>query len=87
MGQDLLLLIQVFFPVVAGCLLFLVSRKGKQKIQKTYITAILVAEIVLVAVSTVLSTTSVECFRLTSEISLLLCNDGLSKFFCILVTQ
>lgn len=86
MGQDLLLLIQVFFPVVAGCLLFLVSRKGKQKIQKTYITAILVAEIVLVAVSTVLSTTSVECFRLTPEISLLLCNDGLSKFFCILVS-
>lgn len=86
MEKEILMQIQVLFPVVAGCLLFIFSRRENKKVQTKYVTAVLLAETVLVAVSMFMGKTTVESFCLTPEIRLILCNDGLSAIFCILVT-
>ncbi len=86
MEREILLLIQILFPVVAGCLLFVVSRRGNRRVQVMYVTAVLVAETILVISNAFLQKTTVECFCLTPSVRLMLCNDGLSGLFGILVT-
>lgn len=86
MEREILLLIQILFPVVAGCLLFVVSRRGNRRVQVMYVTAVLVAETILVISNAFLQKTIVECFCLTPSVRLMLCNDGLSDLFGILVT-
>ncbi len=85
MGREILLLIQILFPVVAGCLLFRVARRGNRKMQTRYVMTVLAAEAVLVVVNAFMSETIVESFCLTPSVRLLLCNDGLSRLFGILV--
>ena len=85
MGREILLLLQILFPVVAGCLLFVVSRRGNRKMQAMYVTAVLVAETILVISGALMQETTVECFCLTPAIRLMLCNDGLSGLFGVLV--
>ena len=85
MGKEILILLQVLFPVVAGCLLFFVARKGRRKIQKMYVTAVLVLELIPVMAVAFMQETTVECLNLTPTIRLLLCNDGLSGLFGVLV--
>lgn len=81
MGREILLLLQILFPVVAGCLLFFVARCGKHKVQTSYVMLVLTAETVLVVVNAFMRETTVEWFCLTPSVKLLLCNDGLSRLF------
>lgn len=85
MGREILLLLQILFPVVAGCLLFVVSRRGKRKMQAMYVTTVLVAETGLVIAGAFAKETTVECLCITPTVRLILCNDGLSGLFGILV--
>ena len=85
MGKDILILIQILFPVVAGCLLFVFCRKGNRKAMTTYTVAVLGAEAILVCMDAFLQKTAVECFHITSSHPLLFCNDGLSVLFSVLV--
>lgn len=85
MGREILLLLQILFPVVAGCLLFVVSRRGNRKVQAMYVTTVLVAETGLVIAGAFIKETTVECLCLTPAVRLILCNDGLSGLFGILV--
>ena len=85
MGREILLLLQILFPVAAGCLLFVVARHKKRKLQPSYVSVVLIAELGLVIMNTIVQETTVECFGLTSSIRLVLCNDGLSGLFCVLV--
>ncbi len=85
MGREILLLLQILFPVVAGCLLFRVVRCGKRKVQNGYVTIVLAIEAVLVIVNAFMHETAVEGFCLTPSIRLLLCNDGISRLFGVLV--
>lgn len=86
MGREILILLSVLFPVVAGCLLFVVTRRGNRKVQSVYVTTVLITEIVLVVAVAFIKETIVECFSLTPTIRLLLCNDGLSGLFGVLVS-
>ena len=86
MGQQILLLIQVLFPVAAGCLLFALPFKEKQVLRTAYITAVLLLGGIIAGVGAFVNTTSVELFCVTPEIRLIFCNDGLSKLFCVLVS-
>ena len=85
MGKEILIMLQVLFPVVMGCLLFVLTRRMKQKIQTGYVVAVLAIEAVLVILSAFIKETSVECIYLTPEIRVLFCNDGLSRLFGVLV--
>ena len=86
MGKDIFIILQVVFPVIAGGLLFLLPCRENRKFQKLYVTAVLVMEAILVFGTLFIETTSVECFYLTPEVRMILCNDGLSRLFCVLVT-
>lgn len=85
MGREVLLILQILFPVVAGCLLFVAARRGTCKVQNMYVLTVLVAEAVLVIANAFMHETTVECFCLTPSVRLVLCNDGLSDLFGILV--
>lgn len=85
MGKEILLLLQILFPVVAGCLLFFVARRGNRKLQTMYVLLILAAETVLVVWNTLTNDIIVESICLTPSIRLVLHNDGLSGLFGILV--
>lgn len=85
MGREILMMLQVLFPVVAGCLLFVVSRRGNRKIQMMYVMTVLILELVPVFAVVFMEETTVELFFVTSTLRLLLCNDGLSGLFCVLV--
>lgn len=85
MGREILLVLQILFPVVAGCLLFVMARRGNRKMQATYVSLVLVAETGLVIAGAFTQETTVECLCLTPAIRLVLCNDGLSALFGILV--
>ncbi len=86
MGQQFLLLIQVLFPVAAGCLLFFAPFRKKRNLRIVYITAVLLLEAAVTCCGIFMNTTNVELFCVTPEIRLLLSNDGLSKLFCGLVS-
>lgn len=86
MGKEILLLLQVLFPVVAGCLLFGLIRRGNRKVQTMYVTMVLSLEVILVLAGCFIEKTTVECLYLTPEIRLLFCNDGLSVLFGVLVS-
>ncbi|MBQ8799780.1 MAG: proton-conducting membrane transporter [Lachnospiraceae bacterium] len=86
MGKEILLLLQILFPVAAGCLLFVLNRKGNRKIMITYTVAVLVAETLLVCSNAVMQETVVECFYITPAHPMLFCNDGLSGLFSVLVS-
>ncbi len=86
MGKEILLLTQILFPVVAGCLLFVFTRKGKRKVQNMYVVAVLLLEIALVFAGAMMDETAVELLCITPELRLLLCNDGLSDLFSVLVS-
>ena len=85
MGKEILLLLQVLFPVVAGCLLFVLARRKKENLHSGYVVFVLAVEVILVLCSCMVKTTSVECLYLTPEIRILFCNDGLSLLFGVLV--
>ena len=85
MGREILLLLQILFPVVAGCLLFRVARCGNRKVQTGYVMIVLAAEAMLVVVNAFMHETTVEGFCLTPSVRLLLCNDGISRLFGVLV--
>ena len=85
MGRDILLLLQVLFPVIAGCLLFVAARRGNRRLQTRYVTIVLLLEAAFVIAVAFLDKTTVECFYITPELRLILCNDGLSKLFGVLV--
>lgn len=86
MGQQILLLIQLLFPVAAGCLFFTAPfRKGRRE-GTVFLFAVLLLEAVFAGAGAVMDTTSVELFCITPEIRLILCNDGLSGLFCGLVS-
>lgn len=85
MGKEILILLQVLFPVAAGCILFILSRGKNKKVQTTYVITILAVEAVLAFCSIFMEKTAVECFYLTPELRVIFCNDGLSKLFCGLV--
>lgn len=86
MGQQILLLIQVLFPVVAGCLLFAAPFRKSQSVGTAYITAVLLLEGILSGIGALADTTTVELFCVTPEIRFILCNDGLARLFCSLVS-
>jgi len=86
MGQQILMLIQVLFPVVAGVLLFTTPIRKRKVGRTAYILIILGVEAILATIGMFHKTTSVELFAVTPEIMLLLRNDGLSKLFCVLVS-
>lgn len=86
MGQQILLLIQVLFPVVAGCLLFAAPFRKSQRVGTAYITAVLLLEGILSGIGALADTTTVELFCVTPEIRFILCNDGLARLFCSLVS-
>lgn len=86
MGKEMLLLLQVLFPVAAGCLLFVLCRHNDKKVKHGYIISVLALEVILVILSCAAKETVVECFHLTSEIRILFSNDGLSKLFGTLVS-
>lgn len=85
MGRELLLILQILFPVIAGCLLFVLNRKGNRKVQKLYMSAVLTIECCLVLTGAFVQETVVEGFSLTPSVRLILCNDGLSRVFGVLV--
>ncbi len=85
MGRELVLILQILFPVVAGCLLFALNRKGNRNIQKLYVSAVLVIECCLVLAGSFMQETVVESFCVTPSVRLLMCNDGLSRIFGVLV--
>lgn len=85
MGRELLLILQILFPVIAGCLLFVLNRKGNRKVQKLYMSAVLTIECCLVLTGAFVQETAVEGFSLTPSVRLILCNDGLSRVFGVLV--
>ena len=85
MGNEILIWLSILFPVVAGCLLFVIARRGNRKLQTGYVAVVLVIEAGLAILVALLDKTVIEGFRLTPEISLLLCNDGLSGLFGVLV--
>lgn len=86
MGQQILLLIQVLFPVAAGCLLFAAPFRKSQSVGTAYITAVLLLEGILSGIGAFTDTTTVELFCVTPEIRFILCNDGLARLFCSLVS-
>jgi len=86
MGKEILLLVQILFPVVAGCLLFVLVHREERKVQTKYAITVLTAETVLVLCNAFLQETTVECFHLTAKHPLLFCNDGLSGLFSVLVS-
>ena len=86
MGKEILLLLQILFPVAAGCLLFVVNRGGSRKVQTMYVSVVLAAETALVLVNAFMTETTVENVCLTPTVRFLLCNDGLSRLFGVLVT-
>lgn len=85
MGREILLLLQILFPVVAGCLLFVTARRGNRRVQAVYVMVVLAAETVLVIANAFMKETTVECLGLTQTIRLILGNDGLSRLFGVLV--
>lgn len=85
MGREVLLLLQVLFPVIAGCLLFVFARRNNRSIQKMYSVVVLAIEVLLVLCTCLSKETTVEFFCLTPSIRLVLCNDGLSGLFGMLV--
>ena len=85
MGREVLLLLQVLFPVIAGCLLFVFTRRNNRSIKKMYSVVVLVIEVLLVLCTCLSKETTVEFFCLTPSIRLVLCNDGLSGLFGMLV--
>ena len=85
MGRELVLILQILFPVVAGCLLFVLNRKDNRNVQKLYVSAVLAIECGLVLVGSFMQETVVESFCVTPSIRLLMCNDGLSRIFGVLV--
>ena len=86
MDERILMLIQVFFPVLAGCLLF-VTKLGKyKKIRNTVVVAVLAMGAAMAILGCFGKTTSVELLSVTPTLRLVLCNDGLSKLFCTLVS-
>jgi len=87
MGREILLLLRILFPVVAGCLLFGVARRGNRKVQTMYVTTVLAAEMIPVLATVFMEKTTVECFCLTPTVRLVLCNDGLSGLFGVLVVS
>lgn len=86
MGREILLLLQILFPVAAGCLLFVLNRRENSKIQTLYVSVILAAETALVIFNAFSAETTVESLCLTPTVRFLLCNDGLSRLFGVLVT-
>lgn len=87
MGREILLLLRILFPVVAGCLLFGVARRGNRKVQTMYVTTVLAAEMIPVLATVFMEKTTVEYFCLTPTVRLVLCNDGLSGLFGVLVVS
>lgn len=85
MGREILLLLQILFPIVAGCLLFVVARRGNRRVQERYVITVLAAETILVLINAFVQETTVECLCLTPSVRFVLCNDGLSGLFGILV--
>ncbi|MBR6535609.1 MAG: proton-conducting membrane transporter [Lachnospiraceae bacterium] len=85
MGRELVLILQILFPVVAGCLLFVLNRKDNHNVQKLYVSAVLAIECGLVSAGSFMQETVVEGFCVTPSIRLLMCNDGLSRIFGVLV--
>ena len=85
MGREVLLLLQVLFPVIAGCLLFVFTRRNNRSIKKMYSVVVLVIEVLLVLCTCLSKETTVEFFCLTPSVRLVLCNDGLSGLFGMLV--
>lgn len=86
MGREILILLSVLFPVVAGCLLFVLAHRGNRKVQMMYVVMVLVAEVALVVTVAFMQETTVELFCVTPTLRLLLCNDGLSGLFGVLVS-
>ena len=62
MGKEILIILQVLFPIVAGCLLFVVSRRGNRKIQMLYVMTVLVLELFPVFAVALMKETAVELF-------------------------
>ncbi len=87
MGREILLLLQILFPVVAGSLLFTVAQRGNYRVRLMYVTAVLAAEMILVISNAFLQETTVECLCLTPSVRFVLCNDGLSRLFGILTAS
>lgn len=79
MGQQILLLILVLFPVAAGCLLFAAPFRKNQIFGTVFITAVLLLEGIVTGAVVFMDTTVVELFCITPEVRLILCNDGLSR--------
>ena len=85
MGREILLLLQILIPVAAGCLLFVFVRHGNRKLLAMYVLTVLIAETVLVISNAFMPEATVESLCLTPAVRFLLCNDGLSRLFGVLV--
>lgn len=82
MGQQSLLLIQILFPVAAGCLFFTAPFRNSRRAGTVILFTVLLLESAFAGAGAVMDTTSVELFCVTPEIRLILCNDKLSGLFC-----
>lgn len=82
MGQQSLLLIQILFPVAAGCLFFTAPFRNSRRAGTVILFTVLLIESAFAGAGAVMDTTSVELFCVTPEIRLILCNDKLSGLFC-----
>lgn len=85
MGKEIVIVLQILLPVIAGCVLFVISGRNKKEMHSKYVVFVLVLEATLVFCSGMMEKTVVECFYLTPEIRIIFSNDGLSGIFGILV--
>lgn len=84
--QQFIMLAQVFFPVIAGCLVFTPLYRSLKNGKKLYLLGILGTTVLLSLLGAMCKTDSVRLFGITSKISLCLSNDGLATLFCVLVS-
>lgn len=80
-----ILLYQIFFPILAGLLILLrpLFRKNSRRI--IYIGIVLVLTFAGAIAGLFAEQTTITLFRLTGNIALIVSNDGLAKFFSVLV--
>lgn len=79
------ILIQIFLPIVAGLLALVRPMFRKHSYRLVYTAVVLFLSACTAIAGLFCETTTFTMFRLTKTISLVLCNDGLARFFGCLV--
>lgn len=83
--EKAVILIQIFLPVFAGLLTMLRPLFRKSVYRHRFVAAVLLISATVTLFGLFCETTTITLFELTGTIRLVLCNDGLARFFCTLV--